>query len=72
MILRIAFIPAGGIAAILAFVVIFAATKPKLNHAGSNIYRMKMMSIFVNMDRVMGKQFETGLNNLKNVAENRP
>jgi len=27
------------------------------------------MSIFVNMDRMMGKHFETGLNNLKKVAE---
>jgi hypothetical protein len=37
----------------------------------SNLYVMKLMSIFVNMDRVMGKHFETGLSNLKKAAENR-
>jgi len=36
---------------------------------GSNLYIMKIMSIFVNMDRVVGKHFESGLNNLKTVAE---
>jgi hypothetical protein len=30
---------------------------------------MKLMSIFVNMDRMVGKHFEVGLNNLKTVAE---
>jgi hypothetical protein len=30
---------------------------------------MKLMGIFVNMDRMMGKHFETGLHNLKAVAE---
>jgi hypothetical protein len=39
---------------------------------GSNLYVMRVMSIFVNMDRVMGKHFETGLNHLKQAAENRP
>jgi hypothetical protein len=36
---------------------------------GSNLYIMKVMGIFVNMDRMMGKHFETGLNNLKSAAE---
>lgn len=36
---------------------------------GTNLYVMKLMSIFVNMDRVMGKHFEDGLDNLKTVAE---
>ena len=33
---------------------------------------MKFMSVFVNMDKVIGKHFETGLNRLKQAAENRP
>jgi uncharacterized protein YndB with AHSA1/START domain len=37
---------------------------------GSRLYIMKVMGIFVNMDRVMGKHFEAGLINLKNAAEN--
>ncbi len=36
---------------------------------GSNLYILKLMGIFVNMDRMMGKHFETGLNNLKSAAE---
>jgi hypothetical protein len=30
---------------------------------------MKLMSVFMNMDRMMGKHFEAGLENLKAVAE---
>jgi hypothetical protein len=29
----------------------------------------KVMSLFVNLDRAMGKHFEAGLNNLRMVAE---
>jgi uncharacterized protein YndB with AHSA1/START domain len=36
---------------------------------GTNLYVMKLMSIFVNMDRVAGRHFETGLDNLKVIAE---
>ena len=36
---------------------------------GSNLYIMKLMSVFVNMDKVLGSHFETGLKNLKAVAE---
>jgi uncharacterized protein YndB with AHSA1/START domain len=36
---------------------------------GTNLYLMKIMGTFVNMDRMMGKHFETGLNSLKIVAE---
>jgi uncharacterized protein YndB with AHSA1/START domain len=39
---------------------------------GPNLYVMRIMGIFVNMDRTMGKHFETGLNNLKEVAERGP
>jgi uncharacterized protein YndB with AHSA1/START domain len=48
------------------------ATKVTWTMQGSNLYVMKLMSTFVNMDRVMGKHFETGLNNLKKAAESRP
>jgi hypothetical protein len=36
---------------------------------GTNVYAMKVMGLFANMDRVMGNHFETGLANLKRVAE---
>jgi hypothetical protein len=48
------------------------ATKVTWTMQGSNLYVMKLMSTFVNMDRVMGKHFETGLDNLKKAAENQP
>jgi uncharacterized protein YndB with AHSA1/START domain len=48
------------------------ATKVTWTMQGSNLYVMKLMSAFVNMDRVMGKHFETGLHNLKKAAEDRP
>jgi len=36
---------------------------------GRNLYLMKVMSVFMNMDRSIGKHFEAGLTNLKQVAE---
>jgi uncharacterized protein YndB with AHSA1/START domain len=36
---------------------------------GPNLYIAKVMSIFFNMDRMIGKDFETGLANLKARAE---
>lgn len=36
---------------------------------GPNLYVGKVMSIFVNMDQMIGKDFETGLANLKQIAE---
>jgi hypothetical protein len=36
---------------------------------GANVYVMKVMSVFVDMDKLMGKHFETGLANLKALAE---
>jgi uncharacterized protein YndB with AHSA1/START domain len=36
---------------------------------GSNAFMGKVMSIFMNMDKLVGKDFETGLANLKTVAE---
>jgi hypothetical protein len=36
---------------------------------GRSLYMMKVMGIFVNMDKAMGKHFEAGLRNLKSIAE---
>jgi len=36
---------------------------------GSNNYMSKVMSLFVSMDKMIGKDFETGLTALKQVAE---
>ena len=44
-------------------------TKVTWTMQGTNVYVMKVMSIFTNMDRFMGKHFETGLTNLKAAAE---
>jgi uncharacterized protein YndB with AHSA1/START domain len=46
-----------------------AGTKVTWTMQGSNLYFMKVMGVFVNMDRMMGKHFEAGLHNLKAVAE---
>jgi len=46
-----------------------ALTKITWTMHGTNLYIMKIMSVFVNMDSVVGKHFEGGLNNLKTVAE---
>ena len=36
---------------------------------GPNVYMMKVMSVFTNMDSMMGKHFEEGLRKLKAAAE---
>jgi len=36
---------------------------------GTNLYIMKIMSVFRNMDSVIGRHFESGLDNLKTFAE---
>lgn len=36
---------------------------------GTNLYVMKVMSLFINMDKMAGQHFETGLANLKTLAE---
>jgi len=48
-----------------------AGTRVTWTMQGSNVYVMKVMSVFVNMNRVAGKHFEEGLRNLKIVAETR-
>ena len=37
---------------------------------GPNPYTAKLMGLFFNMDNMIGKDFETGLSNMKAVAEN--
>jgi uncharacterized protein YndB with AHSA1/START domain len=44
-------------------------TKLTWTMQGTNVYVMKLMSVFVNMDRFMGKHFEAGLASLKSAAE---
>jgi uncharacterized protein YndB with AHSA1/START domain len=44
-------------------------TKVTWTMQGSNLYFMKVISVFVSMDRTMGKHFEAGLRNLKTLAE---
>ena len=39
------------------------------NFEGANVFVLKLMSVFVGMDRIMGDHFETGLENLKAAAE---
>lgn len=38
---------------------------------GSNSYMHKLMGLFFSMDKMVGSSFETGLMNLKNIAERR-
>jgi uncharacterized protein YndB with AHSA1/START domain len=45
------------------------STNVTWDFTGAYVYVLKVMSIFVSMDRIMGKHFETGLENLKRVAE---
>lgn len=45
------------------------ATRVTWTMQGQNLYVMKVMSVFLNMDRVAGKHFEAGLKNLKAAAE---
>ena len=44
-------------------------TKVTWSMEGPNLYVMKLMSVFVNMDKQMGSHFEAGLANLKTAAE---
>jgi len=46
-----------------------ATTRVIWSMQGTNVYVMKLMSVFTNTDRFMGKHFETGLANLKTAAE---
>ena len=39
---------------------------------GPNLFIGRVMSIFFDMDKMIGKAFETGLANLKTLAEQKP
>lgn len=45
------------------------ATRVTWSWDGKNLYFMKVMGVFMNMDKMIGKHFETGLDNLKSVSE---
>jgi uncharacterized protein YndB with AHSA1/START domain len=45
------------------------STQVTWSMTGPNLAVMKLMSVFTNMDRMMGEHFETGLANLKAAAE---
>jgi hypothetical protein len=45
------------------------STNVTWNFEGTNVFVLKLMSVFVSMDRIMGDHFETGLENLKTAAE---
>jgi uncharacterized protein YndB with AHSA1/START domain len=44
-------------------------TRVTWSMSGPNLFAMKLMSVFTNMDRMMGQHFEGGLENLKTIAE---
>jgi uncharacterized protein YndB with AHSA1/START domain len=46
-----------------------AATRVTWTMQGTNLYVMRVMSVFINMDHLAGKHFEAGLANLKTAAE---
>src|SRR5581483_1868204 len=46
-----------------------ASTRVTWSMSGPNLFMMKLMSVFRNMDKMMGQHFEDGLQNLKNIAE---
>ena len=45
------------------------STNVTWDFTGAYVYVLKVISVFVSMDRIMGKYFETGLEKLKRVAE---
>ncbi len=45
------------------------STKVTWSFDGTNVFVLKLMSVFVSMDRTMGNHFEMGLQNLKAAAE---
>lgn len=46
-----------------------SSTRVTWSMQGPNLFPMKLLSVFTNLDRVMGKHFEDGLANLKVRAE---
>jgi uncharacterized protein YndB with AHSA1/START domain len=48
------------------------ATNVTWRMEGSNVFVMRVMGLFMNMDKMLGKHFEAGLRNLKAAAEGGP
>jgi hypothetical protein len=46
-----------------------AATTVTWTMRGRNMFFMKLMGVFMNMDQMLGKHFESGLQNLKTLSE---
>jgi len=46
-----------------------ASTKVTWSMQGTNVYMLKLMSVLVDMDHMMGEHFESGLRDLKAAAE---
>ena len=46
-----------------------SATRVTWTMDGPNTFMSKLMSVFVSMDKMVGKDFDTGLNQLKSAAE---
>jgi hypothetical protein len=46
-----------------------AATKVTWAMYGTSPFQIKVMEIFVNMDKIVGRDFEAGLASMKQVAE---
>jgi uncharacterized protein YndB with AHSA1/START domain len=46
-----------------------ASTKVTWTMQGTNVYMLKLMGVLVDMDRMMGEHFESGLRDLKAAAE---
>jgi len=46
-----------------------ASTRVTWTMEGTNVYMLKLMSVLVDMDRMMGEHFETGLRDLKAASE---
>jgi carbon monoxide dehydrogenase subunit G len=44
-------------------------TKVTWSMEGPSAYMMKVMGVFMNMDNMIGRDFEAGLGNLKRISE---
>lgn len=42
-----------------------------MDHVWSGVFMSKVMQVFMNLDRMIGRDFEAGLANLKKLTENR-
>lgn len=47
-----------------------SSTKVRWGYSGKMNYPMNLMTLFINMDKMLGPDLETGLSNLKTILEN--